>query len=131
MVHVLEKRHDALGALDAACPDNFAPTDVEASPIPSPLVDLPDYKAVGIREVWHDEEAARAKLTVVAVPVKRSSVSRPTVPGTSDVLSSNVMRAVLTFAGMPGPKHAEPMESLGMAMFSASMKSSPEASPSI
>ena len=68
--HALERRHDGLGARDAACPDHFGPTGVEVAPLPWPLVELDDEKAVGIREVWCDEETARAKLEVVAVPVE-------------------------------------------------------------
>ena len=53
------------------------------------------------------------------------------MPGTSDVLNSNVLKAVLTLAGMPWRERAEPMQSLGLAMFSASMQSSTDASASI
>ena len=45
--------------------------------------------------------------------------------------SSNVLRADLTVAGMPGREMAEPMRSPGLAMFSASMKSSADASDRI
>ena len=47
------------------------------------------------------------------------------------MLSSDVLVAVLTSAGMPRREHAEPMESLGLAMFSASRKSSADASDRI
>ena len=40
------------------------------APLPWPLVELDDEKAVGIREVCCDAETARAKLKVVAVPVE-------------------------------------------------------------
>ena len=86
---------------------------------------------IDIREVWRDEETGRAKLQVVAAPVKAKSALPPSVPGTSEVLSSNVLRAILTLAGMPSREQAEQMESNGLAMFSASMKSSADVSASI
>ena len=56
-------------------------------------------------------------------PLKRSVVLRPSVPGKSDVLSSKVRSAVYTLAGISGRAQAEPIVSLGPAMFMASMKS--------
>ena len=60
-------------------------------------------------------------------PLKRSFLLRPSVPGTSDVLRSNVLRASLTLAGMSGRLQDEAMLSLGPAMFLPCMKSSVEA----
>ena len=85
----------------------------------------------GIREVWCDEESGRAKLEVVPVPVT-AKCSLPLLCARHvGMLNSNVLRAVLALAGMPGREHAEPRESLGLAMFSASMKSSADVSASI
>ena len=49
---------------------------------------------------------------------------RPSVPGTAEVLSSNVLSAVLTFGGMSARFAAEAMVSLGLAMRKASINSS-------
>ncbi len=43
------------------------------------------------------------------------------------MLSSNVLSAVLTLMGMPERGMADTMQTLGLAMFSASMKSSADA----
>ena len=77
------------------------------------------------------KKLAAPNLRLLPCPLKRSAVFRPSVPGTSEVLSSNVLRAVLTLAGIPGRAMAEPMQSAGLAMFSASMKSSADASDRI
>ena len=87
---------------------------------------------IDIREVWRDEESGRTKLQVVAVPVKAKSALPPLrARHTSEVLSSNVLGAILTLAGMPSREQAEQMESNGLARFSASMKSSADVSASI
>ena len=72
--------------------------------------------------VLKNEAAPNKRL--LPCPSKRRAVFRPSVPGTSDVLSSNVLKAVFTLAGMSERATAVVMDSLGFAMFIASMKSS-------
>ena len=65
-----------------------------------PLLERDDQKPVGIREVWYDEESARAKLKLVAVLVQAKR-------GLPPLRARHVGRAewqrpgvVLTFAAM-------------------------------
>ena len=70
------------------------------------------------------KNVAAPNMRLLPCPLKRRAVFRPSVPGTSDVLSSNVRKAVFTFAGMSGRETAVVMDSIGFAMFIASRKSS-------
>ena len=60
---------------------------------------------------------------LLAWPLNRRFFLRPSVPGTAEVLRSNVLSAVLIFGGMSGRPAAETMVSFGVAMRMASMKS--------
>ena len=63
------------------------------------------------------KKLAAPKSKLFPCPLKRSCVLRPSVPGTSDVLSSNVRNAVLTFAGMSGRAQAVEIDSHGTFSF--------------
>ena len=89
-----------------------------------------NQRIVRISEVCRGEEAGRTKCKTIRVTVNQSFLFRPSVPGISDVLKSNVRKAVLTFAGLSERLSAEPMVSFGPAIFIAVMKSSRLASAS-